>query len=79
MPIERQFWSGGNQNTQPFGSSHCALVVGRVSDRGRRFVETIGGNEGNSVRRQRIPVDQSGGIPNPQALNIFGMIKLIEC
>ena len=77
--LRRRFWSGGNQNTQPSGSSHCALVVGQLEDRGRRFVETIGGNERQSVRRQRIPVDQSGRIPNPRALNIFGMIKLIEC
>lgn len=77
--LRRRFWSNGNQSARPFGSSHCALVVGHLQDRGRRFLETIGGNERNSVRSNRIPVTQSGLIANPQAFNIFGLIRLIEC
>jgi hypothetical protein len=79
--LRRQFWEGGNQRVQPFGFSHCSLVVGAGSDAsGNRFVQTIGGNERHSVRlRQTVPLDASGRIPNPQAHHIFGMIKLIEC
>jgi hypothetical protein len=61
------------------GFSHCRIVVGVGAARGRRFIATIGGNEANSVRLRRIPADQFGSIPNPQALGIFGLIKLIEC
>jgi hypothetical protein len=76
-----QYCAGGNQNRDPRGASHCRIVVGcHTEPNGSRFVETIGGNETNSVRLQRvIPVDQYGGIPNPQAHHIFGMIKLIRC
>jgi hypothetical protein len=79
--LRNQFWLGGNQNQPPRGSAHCSLVVGSVVDTktGRRLLETIGGNEGGSVRLRRIPIDQSGGIPNPQAHHIFGMIKLVGC
>ena len=79
--LRRQFCTGGNQNLTPFGNAHCSFVVGfRTEPDGSRSVETIGGNEKNSVRLQHaIPVDQGGGIPNPQAHHIFGMIKLIGC
>ncbi len=81
--LRNQFWSGGNQNQPPSGSSHCRIVVASGQARGQRFIATVGGNEGppgqSSIRLRRIPVDQFGGIPNPQAHNIFGMIKLIGC
>jgi hypothetical protein len=82
--LRNQFWLGGNQNRPPRGAAHCSLVVGLVVEKktGRRFLQTIGGNEGSpgSVQlRQQIPIDQSGGIPNPQARNTFGMIKLVGC
>jgi hypothetical protein len=77
--LRRSFWSGGHQNARTFGISHCRVVVGTGVSRGRRFIDTIGGNESNSVRLTRIAADQYGNIPNPQALRIFGMIKLVEC
>ena len=77
--LRRRFWSGGNQNQAPHDISHCSIVVGPVEQGGRHFIETIGGNETGSVRLRRIEVDRFGGIPNPQALNIFGMIKIIRC
>jgi hypothetical protein len=78
--LRRQFWSGGHQNVRTSGVSHCRIVVGvGAAARGSRFIATIGGNEANSVRLQRIPADQFGSIPNPQARGIFGLIKLIEC
>jgi hypothetical protein len=47
-------------------------------------LETIGGNETNSVRlKSNVVIDQHGGIPNPQLHNdpgpIFGMIKIMGC
>lgn len=77
--LRRRFWSGGNQNRQIWGSSHTSLVVGTTVINGQKFARTIGGNERNSVREQRIPMTESGGIANPAAANIFGLIKLIRC
>jgi hypothetical protein len=78
--LRRQFWAGANQNAPVFGSSHCSIVVGRTVVNGQRRLELIGGNEDNSVRlRSNIPIDARGGIPNPAAHHVFGMIKLIGC
>jgi hypothetical protein len=77
--LRAAFWDNNRQNVQPTGSSHSAIVVGTVQVGGQRFVETIGGNESDSVRVSRIPIDQGGGIPNPQANHIFGMIKIVGC
>jgi hypothetical protein len=56
------------------------LVVGITTRGGRRFVETIGGNEGNSVRlRSNIEINASGGIANPADHHIFGLIKIVAC
>jgi subtilisin family serine protease len=78
--LRRQFWSGGNANRDVFGHSHTAIIVGTVVRNGQRFIETIGGNESNSVRlNATIPMNASGGIDNPGARRIFGAIKLIEC
>jgi hypothetical protein len=77
--LRRQFWSGGRENTPPTGSSHCRIVVGAGSSVGQQYLETIGGNESDSVRLQTVPIDQFGNIRNPQGCNVFGMIKLINC
>ncbi len=78
--LRARFWgSVANQNRIATGSSHTAIVVGTVEQGGQRFVETIGGNEENSVRVTRFPIDQHGNIPNPQANHIFGMIKIVGC
>lgn len=77
--LRNSYWSGGNQNIQAQGSSHTSVVVGTAVQNGQRFVEVIGGNENHSVRLRRIPIDQWGGIPNPAANNIFGMIKITRC
>ena len=80
--LRNQFWgsNGNKQNVQPSGSSHCSIVVGTALQGNQRFLERIGGNETNSVRLLTdIPIDQSGGIPNPQAHHIFGMIKIMRC
>lgn len=77
--LRRRFWSGGNQNRRIWGNSHTSLVVGTTVINGQKFARTIGGNERNSVREQRIPMTEGGGIANPAMANIFGLIKLIRC
>ena len=78
--LRRSFWSSGNQAVPAHGSSHCSLVVGTVQRGGRRFLQTIGGNEDDSVRlRARIPINSSGGIPGAATHHIFGLIKMIGC
>ena len=77
--LRRQYWLNGNQNRRPGGSSHTSLVVGTERRNGRDFVQPVGGNEGNSVRLQRIPVNAGGGIDNPAARHIFGAIKITRC
>lgn len=85
--LRRAFWLGGNQNQVPLGSSHCSIVVGKVQRNQNWFVQTIGGNEGApgsagrgvTVGLREIPLDRFGGLPNPQAHNCFGIIKLIGC
>lgn len=77
--LRRRFWDT-NRTAAPTGSSHTAIVVGTGQDgRGQRFVETIGGNEEDSVRITRFPIDQHGGITCPCANHIFGMIKIVGC
>jgi hypothetical protein len=84
--LRNRFWgnNGQNQNVAPGGSSHCSLVVGTAQQGNQRVLETIGGNETNSVRLKRnVVIDQNGGIPNPQQHNdpgpIFAMIKIMRC
>ena len=84
--LRTTFWgnNGQHQNVAASGSSHCALVVGTAQQGGQRVVETIGGNETNSVRLKRnVVLNQHGGIQNPGAHAdpgpIFGMIKIMRC
>lgn len=84
--LREAFWGsspdGGRAARRPEGSSHCTLVVGIGQDAAGRFAETIGGNEADSVRLNnsgRIAINAGGGIENPAAHHIFGLIKLMEC
>ena len=85
--LRRDYWLGGNQNRVPTGSSHCSIVIGKVERNRRWFIQTIGGNEsaagsagrGVTVGLREIPLDRFGGLPDPHAHNIFGIIKLIGC
>lgn len=84
--LRNQFWgnAGQHQNVAPGGHSHCSLVVGTAQQGNQRVLETIGGNETDSVRVKRnVVIDQHGGIPNPHLHNdpgpIFGMIKIMGC
>jgi hypothetical protein len=84
--LRTRFWgnNGQHQNVAATGFSHCALVLGTAQQGNQRVLETIGGNETNSVRLKRnVVIDQHGGIPNPLQHNdpgpIFGMIKIMRC
>jgi len=77
--LRTSYWSNGRQNATAYGSSHSSIVVGTTTQGGQRMLETIGGNERHSVRIQRIPLNQRGGIASPSANNIFGMIKITKC
>lgn len=75
------FWNNCNDLKEARGSSHCALVVGtHTNAAGQTFLETIGGNESNSVMlRRNIRLNANGNIDNPRGQNIFGMIKMTGC
>ena len=77
--LRRQFWPVTQRNRVPWGHSHCSLIVGRGTENGQPVVYTIGGNEGNSVMRSAVALNQRGGILNPAQHNIFGLIKLTMC
>ncbi len=78
--LRTQFWTPPNQDRPPRGCSHTAIVVGTVTRGGETFVETIGGNEGNSVRSSSaLRLNESGGIVDPPAHHVFGLIKITAC
>jgi len=77
--LRRDFWDSGHQNVTPSGKSHCALVVRTGRDERGNFVETIGGNEEQSVRVRRVQCCANGGIADPEARHIFGMIRMTGC
>jgi hypothetical protein len=79
--LRRRYWVPPNQNRPARGCSHTSLVVGTIDRGGTRFLETIGGNEGNSVRlvSNVVRVNGSGGIENPQRRRIFGVVRLVGC
>jgi LAS superfamily LD-carboxypeptidase LdcB len=78
--LRRRYWMP-NQNRPARGCSHTAIVVGTVDRGGTRFLETIGGNESNSVRlnSDRVRVNASGGIEDPLRRRVFGVIKIVGC
>jgi D-alanyl-D-alanine dipeptidase len=79
--LRQNFWDNNNQNAAVTGHSHCALVVGTSRNAaGQTVLETIGGNEQNSVRlRRNVPLAPNGGIANPAAHRIFGLIRMTGC
>jgi hypothetical protein len=79
--LRRDFWEGGRAGAAVTGSSHCAIIVAVGRDARGPFLQTIGGNEANSVLRRRIPLTPTGQIDlaDRTARRIFGMIKLVGC
>ena len=81
VSLRRQFWTN-DPNVEPTGSSHCALVLGTVERGGQRFLETIGGNETQSVRlASNIAVEANGGLSAQTVAlhNIYGAVRITEC
>lgn len=79
--LRNEFWIR-DRTVEPTGSSHCAIVLGTVERGGRRFVETIGGNETDSVRvSSNIPLEANGGFSAATiaAHHIYGMVKITRC
>lgn len=44
--------------------SHSAIVVEKGEDHLGKFVTTVGGNEGDSVRKKRVPLNPDGTVNN---------------
>jgi hypothetical protein len=77
--LRNQYWSGGNEHQPPRGSSHCAIVLETGRDAQGPFVETIGGNEAQSVRRQRLRIVPPGRILDAHGRPAFALIRMIGC
>jgi peptidoglycan hydrolase-like protein with peptidoglycan-binding domain len=79
--LRQEFWVT-SPNARPTGCGHTAIVVGTTTRGGTRFIETIGGNEGNPgsvLLRNNLALNSAGGIANPADHRIFGLIKIIGC
>ncbi|MGY2901007.1 lysozyme family protein/endonuclease/exonuclease/phosphatase family metal-dependent hydrolase/predicted regulator of Ras-like GTPase activity (Roadblock/LC7/MglB family) [Bradyrhizobium sp. URHC0002] len=55
--------------------SHSAIVVDLVERNGAKFAITIGGNEGNSIRRQRVPLGADGRIQQSESNPYISVIE----
>ena len=65
----RQQWFVNNPNAEATGSSHCDIVVGRHEEGGRRWIETIGGNVGDTVGSRYYSIDNNGRLIDQVQLN----------
>ncbi|MEZ6133398.1 MAG: DUF2272 domain-containing protein [Pirellulaceae bacterium] len=76
------------------GHSHGDIVIGHFEDNGQRWIETIGGNVGNTVGSRRYSVDANGrlideiqrggavvhrNVTQGNPARVFGVIKLTTC
>jgi hypothetical protein len=53
-------WVVKNPKGQPDGKSHTDIVIGHFEDRGRRWIETIGGNVSDTVGSRYYSLDGNG-------------------
>ncbi|MFT8243767.1 DUF2272 domain-containing protein [Roseomonas sp. BN140053] len=58
--------------------SHSAIVVATGQDASGRFVQTIGGNEGDSVRRTRIQLDHTGLIAERKRQSFISVVQTLK-
>ena len=61
--------------------SHSAIVVDLVSSNGATFALTIGGNEGNSIRKQRVRLTADGHVQQTQSnpfISVVEDLKLVS-
>lgn len=61
------------------GSAHCNIIVSVYEENGDKYIETIGGNEGDSVRRRKWKLDENGSFIDTSYYRYFGHIKLMKC
>jgi|GEM_PF-3668205 len=82
--LKSRFFDGTNYTkTKTYGSSHCDLVVDKITKGGKHYLVATGGNKGIkgqggrgwTVNSIEIEIDANGQILAPQKWNIFGFIK----
>jgi GH24 family phage-related lysozyme (muramidase) len=65
----RQDWFVNHPNDVATGSSHSDIVIGHFEDGGRRWIETIGGNVGDTVGSRYYSLDANGRLVDRVQLN----------
>ena len=58
--------------------SHSAIVVDIVTSNGSKFAVTIGGNEGDSIRRQRVRLNATGHVQQTQSNPYISVIENLK-
>jgi N-acetyl-anhydromuramyl-L-alanine amidase AmpD/lysozyme family protein/endonuclease/exonuclease/phosphatase family metal-dependent hydrolase len=58
--------------------SHSAIVVELAEHNGSRFAVTIGGNEGNSIRRKRVPLTSDGHVQQSSGNPYIAVIENLK-
>lgn len=65
----RRDWVVNNPNAEATGSSHTDIVIGHFEESGRRWIETIGGNVGDTVGSRYYSLDAQGRLVDEVTLN----------
>lgn len=76
--LKRKWWDVvANRTKAATGYSHTDVVIGFHDRGGKRYLEAIGGNRGNTVGSVELEVDANNQILSPG--DVFGILKLTEC
>jgi GH24 family phage-related lysozyme (muramidase) len=62
-------WVTNDPNSEGTGNSHCDIVIGHFEDAGRRWIETLGGNVGDTVGSTYYSIDAQGRLLDGVQLN----------
>ena len=65
----RDNWVLNNANRVATGKSHTDIVIGHFEENGRRWIETIGGNVGDTVGSRYYSLDAQGRLVDQVRLN----------
>ncbi len=65
----RDNWVLNNANRVATGKSHTDIVIGHFEENGRRWIETIGGNVGDTVGSRYYSLDAQGRLVDQVQLN----------
>ncbi|HWB82132.1 MAG TPA: DUF2272 domain-containing protein [Nannocystaceae bacterium] len=76
--LKRDWWTSHRDDT-PTGSSHSDIAIAFHDRDGRRFVECIGGNVGDTVGSTEYEVDANNRLVDPAGEHVFAVIRLLEC